>query len=259
MKISVVTPSFNQCDFLRRTMDSVLSQQGPFDLEWIVVDGGSTDGTVGLLRSVADPRVRWTSEPDEGQSHAINKGLASATGDVLTWLNSDDVYTPGAVAAVAAAFAATPAPHWVVGRCEIIDADDRVIRRPITWYKNHLLARYSYRNLLRQNCISQPSVFWARDFGREIGGPDESLHYTMDYDLWLRMGKAADPLILDRVLARFRLHGTSKSGQVNREQFDEQYRVANRFFNGDASSRLAHRFHVEKTVWAYRLLRLLGR
>jgi glycosyltransferase involved in cell wall biosynthesis len=259
VKISVVTPSYNQCGYLRRTMGSILSQAGDFELEWVVVDGGSTDGTVDLLRSVTDPRVRWSSGRDGGQSQAINKGLDSINGDVVTWLNSDDLYMPGALAAVAEAFAMQPSVRWVVGRCDIIDAEDRVIRGGVTRYKNHLLRRFSYRSLLRQNCISQPAVFWRAEFGKRIGGPDESLHYTMDYDLWLRMARASEPLILDRVLAQFRIHDQSKSGQVNREQFDEQYRVAARFFNGDLRSRLAHRFHVEKIVWAYRLMRLLGR
>src|SRR5690242_1538078 len=106
-------------------MDSVLSQRGAFDLEWVVVDGGSTDGTLELLRSVTDPRVRWTSGPDAGQSNAINKGLDSVAGDVVAWLNSDDLYAPGALAAVAEALASRPAAQWVVGRCEIIDAADR--------------------------------------------------------------------------------------------------------------------------------------
>ena len=240
-------------------MQSVLSQQGEFELEWIVVDGGSTDGSVQLLEGIDDPRVRWSSGRDAGQSDAINKGLAAATGDVVAWLNSDDLYTPGALATVAEAFATRPGAQWLVGGCEIIDAEDRVIRPGVTRYKNYLLRKYSYRGLLRQNCISQPAVFWRAAFGRRVGGLDDSLHYTMDYDLWLRMGRESDPLIIDRVLAQFRMHGGSKSGQVNREQFDEQYRVAARYFNGDVTSRVAHRFHVEKIVWAYRLMRLLGK
>jgi glycosyltransferase involved in cell wall biosynthesis len=240
-------------------MESILSQRGDFELEWVVVDGGSNDGTVELLRSIEDPRVRWSSGPDGGQSQAINKGLGAIGGDVVTWLNSDDLYVPGALAAVAGAFRERPGTQWVVGGCEVIDAEDRVIRAGVTRYKNRLLRRYSYRGLLRENCISQPAVFWKADFGRRIGGPDESLHYTMDYDLWLRMGREAEPVILDRVLAQFRIHDRSKSGQVNREQFDEQYRVAGRYFGGDVTSRVMHRFHVEKIVWAYRVMRLLGK
>ena len=101
MKISIVTPSYNGLRFLNAAAQSVLTQTGDLELEWIVVDGGSTDGTVDYLRKLTDPRVHWTSEPDGGQSHAINKGLARATGDVVAWLNTDDVYTPGALNAVA--------------------------------------------------------------------------------------------------------------------------------------------------------------
>ena len=141
---------------------------------------------------------------------------------------------------------------------KIIDAAGRVIRRSVTRYKERSLRRYSYRALLRENFISQPAVFWRRDFGRRVGPLDESLHYTMDYDLWLRMGQRSAPLILDQVLARFRLHGTSKSGQIDRRQFDEGYRVACRYVEGDWVSRLAHRTNVEKIVWAYRVMRMVG-
>ena len=116
VKISVVTPSFNQCGFLSRTAESILSQRGDFELEWIVIDGGSTDGSVELLRGIADPRLRVISEPDRGQSHALNKGLVLAAGDVIAWLNADDLYPPGALAAVAEAFTAHPDAGWLVGR-----------------------------------------------------------------------------------------------------------------------------------------------
>jgi glycosyltransferase involved in cell wall biosynthesis len=260
MKLSIVTPSFNGRRYLEQAGRSILSQACGFDLEWIVIDGGSTDGTPDLLRTLgdADPRVRWTSEKDRGQSDAINKGMSLATGDVVAWLNTDDLYASGALAAVADAFAREPATQWLVGRCEIIDAGGRVIRRSVTRYKERSLRRYSYRALLRENFISQPAVFWRRDFGATVGPLDESLHYTMDYDLWLRMGRASPPRILDKVLAQFRLHETSKTGQVNREQFDEQYRVACRYAGDDRASRWVHRFNVEKIVWAYRVMRAVG-
>lgn len=258
MKIHIVTPSFNQCAYLQQTMQSVLEQSGDFDLTWQVVDGGSTDGTVELLQSIKDPRVRWTSQSDRGQAHALNKGLVATNADVVGWLNSDDLYTSGALAAVATAFRTTQA-DWLVGRCQIVDDHGSIIRSPIARYKDRFLNRYSYRKLLRENFIAQPAVFWRGDFGLTVGPLDELLHYTMDYDLWLRMGKRADPVILDQVLAQFRIHGSSKSGQVNREQFDEGYRVASRYFDGDKASQIAHRMNVEKIVWAYRVLRWLGR
>ena len=215
MRISIITPSFNQAAFLARTAQSILSQSGDFDLQWIVIDGESTDGTKDLLASLHDPRLTWSSEPDRGQSHAINKGLAMADGDVVAWLNSDDLYKPGAFAAVAGAFSSQPEAQWLVGRYEVIDASDNVIRNLIVRYKHRGLRRYRYRKLLRENFISQPSVFWRRDFGREIGPLDESLHWTMDYDLWLRMGSRCDPLILSDVLSQFRLHVKASPAKSN--------------------------------------------
>jgi glycosyltransferase involved in cell wall biosynthesis len=258
LKLSIVTPSYNGLRFLPRAADSILSQPGNFELEWIVVDGGSTDGTVEFLRSLNDPRVRWTSEPDGGQSDAINKGLSRATGDVAAWLNTDDVYTPGALAEVARAFESNRAARWLVGRYEVIDEQDRPIRPAVVRYKERSLRRYTYRALLRENFISQPAVFWRRGFGHDVGPLDESLHWTMDYDLWLRMGRVTDPMFLDNVLARFRLHPQSKTGKVDRRQFDEQYAVAKRYIGDDRTSRLVHRFNVEKIVWAYRVMRVLG-
>lgn len=258
MKISVVTPSFNGRRYLEHAAASILSQQGAFDLEWLVVDGGSTDGTLDFLRSLDDGRVRWISEADRGQSHAINKGLDVAVGDVVAWLNTDDLYIPGALSAVAHALESNPAAQWLAGRCQVIDADGNVIRESVTRYKERSLRRYSYRALLRENFVSQPAVFWRREFGRRVGPLDESLHYTMDYDLWLRMGRERAPLFVDRVLAQFRLHPSSKTGRVNREQFDEQYRVACRYVGADRVSRWTHRFNVEKIVWAYRVMRAMG-
>jgi len=272
MRIWIVTPSLNQSGYLRQTIDSVLAQAGDFDLRHIVVDGGSADGTVELLRSITDPRLSWTSEPDAGQSDAVNKGLATVDmagspvgmgggcdqGDVVGWLNSDDLYRPGALAAVAAAFA-NPAVPWAVGRYRVVDDAGTPIRQSIVRYKERKLRRYAYRALLRENFIAQPAVFWRASFGRRVGPLDTSLHYTMDYDLWLRMGRLAPPVLIDRELADFRVHGGSKTGRINRAQFDEGYAVARRHFGGDGASLLVHRFNVEKIVWAYRVLQRMGR
>lgn len=262
MKLSIVTPTLNRRDYLARTGESILSQAGAFGLEWVVTDGGSTDGSIDWLADIAarDPRVRYVSEADRGQSDAINKGLAMATGDVVAWLNADDLYAGGALAAVAAAFAARPDAQWLVGRYEVIDAADRPIRRSIVRYKERRLARRPARAaLLRENVIPQPAVFWRRSFGRQVGPLDESLHWTMDYDLWLRMAKLSPPLVLDELLARFRHHEGSKSGVLDRRQFDEGYAVAMRHAGGDRAGLIAHRLNVEKIVWGYRVLRLLGR
>ena len=258
MRITILTPSLNQASFLRPSIASVLDQKGDFELNLIVIDGGSTDGTVDLLRSIQDSRLTWTSAPDHGQASAINRGLQSADGDIIGWLNSDDLYLPSAFATVAQAFT-NPQTQWLVGRCQIINESGNPIRSAIAAYKDHRLGRYSYRKLLREYFIAQPAAFWRRSVTQQIGGLDESLHYTMDYDLWLRLGRVANPLIVNQVLAQFRLHSASKSGKLNRAQFDEGYAVAQRYFNNHPSDRLAHKFNVEKIVWAYRLMRLLGR
>ncbi len=259
MKISIVTPSFNQRDFLRQTLDSILRQRGEFEIESIVMDGGSTDGTVEYLKAIDDPRLTWRSEKDRGQSDALNKGLAMASGEIVGWLNSDDLYVDGALAAVIDAFKAHPDKNWLVGRCDIVDENGREIRQRVTRYKNWALSRYTYRRLLRENCISQPAVFWRREFGRSAGAIDESLHHAMDYDLWLRMGRAGEPIILDRLLSHFRMYPTSKSGASVTDRFDEGVRVAERYYGSDWQSRVIHRLNVAKIVWSYRVMKLLGK
>jgi glycosyltransferase involved in cell wall biosynthesis len=256
--VDVIVPSLNQRPFLGRTLDSILAQAGDFVLSCHVVDGGSTDGSVQLLEARPDPRLIWTTAPDAGQSDAVNRGIARGGGDIVGWLNSDDIYLPGAIATATAAFA-DPNVQWVVGRCTIIDDTGREIRRGITRYKNRLLDRFTPRGLLRENCIAQPAVFWRRSFGQTAGPLDTSLHFTMDYDLWLRMARLCAPAILPQTLAAFRVHGKSKTGRIDRRQFDEGYQVAGRYFGGDRMSRWVHKFHVEKIVLAYRVLNLVGR
>lgn len=259
MKLSIITPSFNQHIFLGAALQSILSQRGGFELELLVIDGASTDGSVELLEQINDDRVVWVSEPDGGQADALNKGFARATGDVVAWLNSDDLYVPGALAAVVDAFENHGGARWIVGRCEIIDAQDHVIRRGITRYKERALRRYRYGLLLRENFISQMAVFWRREFFESVGPLDESLRYTMDYDLWLRMGAQADPLVLDRVLARFRVHREGKGRRHTLAQFSEQYRVACRYLGGKPLARVMHLLNVIKVLAAYGLMRLCGR
>jgi glycosyltransferase involved in cell wall biosynthesis len=260
MKFSIIMPSLNQRPFIEAAVRSVLDQRGEFALELWIIDGGSRDGSTDFLRGLSDARVHWSSAPDAGQSDAVNKGLSRATGDIIGWLNSDDLYAPGALATVAEQFAAQPERPWLVGRCGIVDGEGHEVRRGITRYKDRALRRYSFKALLRENFISQMGVFWRRAFGQRVGPLDTTLRYTMDYDLWLRMARQCDPLIVDCVLAQFRVHGASKSGGgVNRAQFDEDYAVARRYAGTNRMSLWVHRLNVEKIVWGYRLMRLLGR
>jgi glycosyltransferase involved in cell wall biosynthesis len=258
VKISIVTPTLNGLPLLRETAESILSQKGDFDLQWIVIDGGSTDGTLDWLASLNDPRLKWVSEKDEGQADAINKGFSLADGDVVAWLNCDDLYPPGALAAVARHFTNQRSAQWLVGRYEIISLDGTTMRSAVVNYKRKRLERFSFNRLLAENIIPQPAVFWRREFGQAVGPLDTSLYYTMDYDLWLRMAQRSAPLVADDLLARFRHHEGSKSGQFNRRQFDEQFAVMKRHCPS-RWRRMVHQFHVEKVVCAYRVMRWFGK
>lgn len=258
MKFTIVTPTLNCRQYLPLTLQSILSQQGDFSLQCLVIDGGSRDGTVEYLGQLGDERVRFISQADGGQAEAINRGMGMAEGEVVAWLNGDDLYVPGALEAVRRFFSARPEAQWLAGHCQIIDAEGKIIRQGVSSYKDRHLRYYSYRALLRENMICQPAVFWRRGFGGQIGPLDESLHYTMDYDLWLRMGLRARPAVMERILAQFRLYPTSKSGRVDRRQFYEQYEVARRYLGADWVGRVAHRVNIEKIVWAYRAMRWIG-
>jgi glycosyltransferase involved in cell wall biosynthesis len=257
MRLTIVTPSYNQASFIERTIASILDQGYP-DLEYIVMDGGSTDGTVEILERYGD-RLTWVSEPDNGQSDAINKGLRKATGDVVAFLNSDDTYAPGALTKVARYFEANPEMQWVYGKCRIIDEHDREIRRPITLYKNLLLRSYSYRKLLAENFISQPATFWRRGLHEEVGYLNEDEHYVMDYEFWLRLGGRHPAGVIPDYLANFRMYDASKSGSLSNPQFQDELRVAKAFSQGDRLAILAHEFNCRKIVWTYRLMAMAKR
>lgn len=247
-KISIVTPSFNQGGFIEATIRSVLEQDYP-ELEYWVIDGGSSDGTLDILKKYED-RLRWISEPDSGQTNAINKGLRLASGEVLAYLNSDDLYLPGALRRVGAYFAAHPEAAWLTGRCRTIDAGGVETRRLITRYKNFWLRLRSYSVLQVLNYISQPATFWRRAAYEALGPLDENLHYTMDYDYWLRLGGRYRLHVLPQELAAFRLHGSSKSGMTASKQFEEQYRVAERL-RSPAPLLYFHRLHNSLSIGVY--------
>jgi glycosyltransferase involved in cell wall biosynthesis len=229
VRLTVITPCLNAAATLPATLASVRAQDVP-DLEHIVVDGGSTDGTVELLR--AAPGIRWISEPDRGLAHALNKGIAMAAGEVIGELNADDVYEPGALAAVAAAFADRPDAMWLTGCCRIIDGDGREIRRAVTAYKNALLRRYSLGLYLTHNFISAPATFFRRAALEEAGGFDERYRISVDYDLQLRIARRHDPVVLERNLAAFRMVEGTLSMSGFQTQFREHAEQARRHGDG---------------------------
>ncbi len=204
LRVTVVTPSFNQAAFIEETLESVLSQNYP-NLEFMVVDGGSTDGTVDILRRYDDKLSWWVSEADRGQSHAINKGLRRATGNVVAWLNSDDLYLPNALQRVAEQFSGKPELQWLTAPCVHSFPDGR--RRIVA--PEHLAPPSDW---LWYSRISQPSTFWRRSLHDRFGLLDEALHFAMDKDLFVRFLIGGVPLTaLDEPLSLFRHHGASKT------------------------------------------------
>jgi glycosyltransferase involved in cell wall biosynthesis len=224
--VSIVTPSLNQASYLEATMQSVTSQEGDFFIDYQVIDGGSTDGSVDLIRRHAarfadgggearcrGVTFRWVSEPDRGQTHAINKGLAAARGEVLAYLNSDDVYVPGALSTVVRSLGDHPGDDFVYGDGDVIDERGSVLWEWLSRPYDYSVLR-SYHPLWNDftNYILQQATFWRRRVHERIGLFDESLHYSMDLEFWLRAGAAG--LSLRHVpakLAQFRMIAGTKS------------------------------------------------
>ena len=257
-RLTIVTPSLNQGAFIERTINSVLNQCGDFDLEYLVMDGGSRDQTRQVLERYAG-QLHARIEQDRGQADAVNKGLRAATGDILGWVNSDDVLLPGALDAVARAFATHSGLGWLHGRCQIIDEDDRQVRLWLAAYKDFRSRRHTFERLLLENYVSQMTVFWRRELMERVGLLDESLHYTFDYDLWLRFAKEEPPLFMEQALAAFRWHAGSKSGSGFERQFSEDYAVFLRHAPPSSALRLRKRLRSWRIVLAYRLLAALRR
>jgi glycosyltransferase involved in cell wall biosynthesis len=218
VRISIVTVCLNQADTLEEAMRSVLDQpMGSHELEYIAVDGGSSDGTPTILRRHADRLAWWVSEPDRGQSHALNKGLARATGDVVGWLNADDHLCPGALARVADAFSSGGC-EVVCGACRYLYPDRSPVIQGVTPRDLRLLDVY--------DPIHQPSCFWRRDWHKRVGGLREDLHYGMDWDLWLRLQRAGARFrILADVLSEYRMTGVNKTSTGAERRNRELYRL----------------------------------
>jgi glycosyltransferase involved in cell wall biosynthesis len=210
LKLTIVTPSYNQAAFLEATIQSVLQQQYP-ELDYIIMDGGSTDGSVDIIRAYAASLAHWESQPDRGQAHAINKGFEIASGQIVAYINSDDMYCPGAFDAVAQAFDAHPDAEWVCGPCYALDETKKttsvmpvqVPADPATW-----LLRPSGQPYL----FPQQGVFVRKRLVDEVGLFREDLHYSFDFEYFLRiLWSKQRPVQLDTILATFRLHEASKT------------------------------------------------
>jgi glycosyltransferase involved in cell wall biosynthesis len=202
--VSIVTCSYNQNRFLPTTMSSVLTQLGA-EVEYLVIDGGSTDGSVATIERHAERLAYWVSEPDGGQSEALNKGLKRATGEIVGWLCSDDVLLPGALSRVVEIFRQHPDVDAVYGNAVLIDTAGNVVRpkREIDFHPWLLVSDHNY--------IPQPAMFWRRQVHERIGFLREDLHFTMDLELWLRFGKhGCRVLHVDEYFAGMRCHSSQK-------------------------------------------------
>jgi glycosyltransferase involved in cell wall biosynthesis len=221
--VSIVTPSYNQGRYIAATIESVLGQDYP-NIEHWVIDGGSSDTTLDVLRQYeGDPRFRWLSERDKGQSDAINKGWSRCRGSILAWLNSDDTYLPGAISTQVAALQANPACGVVYGDSIYIDAEGRELSRLYS-------PPYSPLALLRLELPHQPTVFLRRDVITAVGPLNLARRYSMDTDYWVRTTRVTRWCQSKAFIATYRLHGESKSVA----QYDGFYRdwlaIANQYF-----------------------------
>jgi glycosyltransferase involved in cell wall biosynthesis len=219
--VTIVTPSLNQGVYIADAIDSVLAQDYP-NIEYLVVDGGSTDATLDILESYGD-RLQWVSERDRGQADAINKGFRRARGDILGWLNADDVYAPEAIARAVAAFASSPDAGLVYGNGAILDEAGRVVR------DFHEIEPFSLWRLVHcLDFVLQPAAFFRRALTLQAGLLDEDLEFGLDWDLWIRLAGLGEVRYLDEKLGFSRVHGATKTSTGGWRRIRELRRLAAR-------------------------------
>lgn len=257
-KISIITPSYQQGQFIEQTIQSVLDQQYP-NLEYWVMDGGSQDETVSILKKYAK-QLHWVSEPDKGQTDALNKGIQRVSGDIIAYLNSDDVLQPHTLHKVAELFQNHPKALWLTGNYTVVDEKNQPREGFITLYKHlqrKLMQVFPFLQpiiLGINNPIIQPSTFWRKELQDKLGPFAVEKRYTMDYDFWLRALKLGPVFITDEVFSAFRVHSASKGGSAYTKQMAEQLQTARE--NGVVPLLLAlQSFHNHLIIFVYSLIR----
>lgn len=202
--VTIVTPSFNQAQFLERTIQSVIEQDYP-NLEYIIMDGGSQDGSFDIIKKYASKLTYWESQKDKGQTDAINKGFSHASGEILAWINSDDTFEQGAVKRAVNYLVSHPEIGLVYGDCNFINAKDHVIGRFNARQTDYQRLKRGYVH------IPQQSSFWRAQLWHQVKPLDDSIYFAMDYDLWLRLAKISKIKYHPELWANFRLHGDAKT------------------------------------------------
>lgn len=251
-------PCFNVVDYIERSIRSIVEQDYK-NIELYIKDGGSSDGTLEIIRHYAKkyPRlIRWISQKDKGQADAVNKGIRELNGDILAQLNADDVYKKGALRKVSEFFVKNPNIMWVYGKTDMINANDKEIRRWITVYKNFWLKKYSYNILLILNYISQMSCFWRKEAAKEVGKFDINQHFVIDYNYWLRLGKRYKAGVINQYLSSFRVTNSNKSSIGFVKQFRDEFDVAKKFTNNNLIL-LLHFIHYNLIIIIYSILRIV--
>ena len=217
--VSIITPSYNQGKYLEETILSVLNQDYP-NLEYLVIDGGSTDSSLDVIRKYQDQLAYWVSEPDQGQTDAVNKGFARAKGSILAWLNSDDTYNPGAIHEAVRFLTDNPQVGLVYSDLDFIDENSRVIGRFPAAQTDLKRLRRGYVH------VPQPAAFFRADLWRQVGPLDASFFFAMDYDLWVRLaGVTRFKYLPGPVWANFRLHSDAKTINADDRCWPEMLRV----------------------------------
>jgi glycosyltransferase involved in cell wall biosynthesis len=248
--VSIITPSFNQAHFLEETIKSVLGQTYPH-IEYIILDGGSTDGSVDVIKKYEDKLGYWESGKDKGQTDAINKGFAKAKGDILAWLNSDDTYaSPNVVADAVNFLVANPAVAMVYADCNFIDEQGKVIGKFASRQTDYTKLRRGFVH------IPQQTMFFRAKYWKQLGPLDPSFYFAMDYDLWVRIAKHAPIQYLPgKTWANFRMHTSSKTNVNDERGWKEMLRVHYRD-GGSFFSPIVAKYYLRKIIgplWKWRI------